>query len=94
MSNLVIAEHDQNSLKSSTLSAVTAASAIGGDVDILVCGKGVDDVAASAALICGVSKVIHVDNEIYENQLAESVAPLISEIAKNMQPVENEITAV
>ncbi len=87
MSNLVIAEHDQNSLKSSTLSAVTAASAIGGDVDILVCGKGVDDVATSAALVCGVSKVIHVDNEIYENQLAESVAPLISEIAKNYSSV-------
>ena len=51
MSNLVIAEHDQNSLKSSTLSAVTAALAIGGDVDILVCGKGADDVAKSAALV-------------------------------------------
>ena len=87
MSNLVIAEHDQNSLKSSTLSAVTAALAIGGDVDILVCGKGADDVAKSAALVCGVSKVIHVDNEIYEHQLAESVAPLVSEIGKTYSGV-------
>ena len=87
MANLVIAEHDQNSLKSSTLSAVTAALAIGGDVDILVCGKGTGDVAKSAALVCGVSKVIHVDNEIYENQLAESVAPLVSEIGKTYSSV-------
>ena len=87
MANLVIAEHDQNSLKSSTLSAVTAALAIGGDVDILVCGKGAGDVAKSAALVCGVSKVIHVDNEIYENQLAESVAPLVSEIGKTYSSV-------
>ena len=83
MSVLVIAEHDNSELKSATLNAVTAAKEISGDIDILVAGSKSDDVANVAAQVMGVSKVIHANNVCYENQLAESVAPLVSDLGKN-----------
>ena len=83
MSVLVIAEHDNSELKSATLNAVTAAKEISGDIDILVAGSKSGDVANVAAQVMGVSKVIHANNVCYENQLAESVAPLVSDLGKN-----------
>ena len=83
MSVLVIAEHDNSELKSATLNAVTAAKEISGDIDILVAGSKSGDVANVAAQVMGVSKVIHANNMCYENQLAESVAPLVSDLGKN-----------
>ena len=83
MSVLVIAEHDYSALKSATLNAVTAAKEISGDIDILVAGSKSGDVANVAAQVMGVSKVIHANNVCYENQLAESVAPLVSDLGKN-----------
>ena len=83
MSVLVIAEHDNRELKSATLNAVTAAKEISGDIDILVAGSKSGDVANVAAQVMGVSKVIHANNVCYENQLAESVAPLVSDLGKN-----------
>ena len=75
MTTLVIAEHDNSTLKSGTLNAITAGLKIDNTVDILVCGKEIGSVAEAASLIEGVSKVISVDNAMYEHQLAEAVAP-------------------
>jgi electron transfer flavoprotein alpha subunit len=82
MSSLVIAEHDNGSLKTATLNTVTAAAAIGGDVDILVAGYGCDAAAQEAAKAAGVGKVIVADNACYEHQLPEAVAPLVAEVGK------------
>ena len=83
MTILVIAEHDKGSLKTSTLNAVAAGLKIESGVDILVCGKGSLSVAKAASFIKGVTKVINVDHDAYENQLAEAVAPLVADIGKD-----------
>ena len=62
MSTLVIAEHDNAELKAQTLVAVAAAQAIGGDIDILVAGSGLDAVANAASQIAGIGKVLVADN--------------------------------
>ena len=81
MSTLVVAEHDNSELKPQTLVAVAAAQAVGGDIDILVLGAGVDGVAQAAAQIPGVGKVMVGDNAAYANQLAENIAPAVAAAA-------------
>jgi len=81
MSILVIAEHDNASIKSATLNTVTAALAIGGDVSVLVAGSDCQGAAAQAAKISGVSTVLVADNAAYQHQLAENMLPLIVEQA-------------
>ncbi len=81
MTNLVIAEHDNKELKSATLSAVTAATRIGGNVDLLVAGSGCDAAAEAAAQVKGVDRVLLVDNENYAHPLAEGLAILVMGIA-------------
>src|SRR5699024_8295127 len=77
MSILVIAEHEGSTLKPSTLSAVAAAKEIaghaGGDLHILVVGKGMDGAAEAAAKIPGVAKVLKADADAYDHLLAENV---------------------
>lgn len=80
MSILIIAEHDNSSLKPATLNSVTAAQEIGGDIDILVAGSGCQAAAEEAAQIAGISKVLVADDAAYNNALAENVAPLIAEV--------------
>ncbi len=82
MSILVLAEHDNSSLKGATLNTVAAAQAIGGDIEILVAGSGCAAVGEEAAKVAGVSKVLVADNAAYEHQLAENVSALIAEIGK------------
>ncbi|HLW27496.1 MAG TPA: FAD-binding protein [Kiloniellales bacterium] len=86
MSILVVAEHEGDALKPSTLSAVTAAKEIanhaGGDLHLLVVGKGIDAVAEAAAKVGGIAKVLKADDEAYEHLLAESVAPLLVGLAE------------
>lgn len=82
MSILVIAEHDNASLKGATLNTVAAAAAIGGDVAVLVAGHNCGDAAAEAAKIAGVSKVLQADNAAYEHQLAENISLLVAETGK------------
>ena len=81
MNTLVIAEHDNNTLKPATHNAVAAAQAIGGDIDILVAGVDCGAAAEAAAAIPGVGKVLSADNAVYGNQLAENVALLIADVA-------------
>jgi len=77
MAILVVAEHDNSNVKDATHKTVTAAAAMGGDVDVLVAGKGVKDVAAQAAKIAGVRKVIVCDHVSLTRQLAESMETVI-----------------
>lgn len=77
MAILVYAEHDNSELKSETHKLVTAAAAMGDEVHLLVAGEGVDDIAAQAAKIAGVSKVLIADNSAYAHQLAENTADLV-----------------
>lgn len=77
MANLVIAEHDSKSLKDATHKTVAAAQAIGGDIDLLVAGKDIKDIAAQAAKISGVRKVLLADADVLEHQLAEAMQKLI-----------------
>ena len=83
MSILVIAEHDNSSLKPATLHAVTAAAAIGGDIHVLVAGNGCSAAADAAAKVAGVSKALVADAAELEHQLAENLAPLVVGLAKD-----------
>ena len=77
MAILVLAENDAAGLKPATLNAVAAAKAIGGDIHLLIAGAGVGAVAAEAAKIDGVAKVLTADDAVYANRLAEPLAALI-----------------
>ncbi len=80
MSTLVIAEHDNSSLKVATLNAVAAAQAMGAGIDILVAGASCGGAAEQAAKVAGVGKVLVADNAAYEHQLAENISLLIAEL--------------
>ncbi|NBC38187.1 electron transfer flavoprotein subunit alpha/FixB family protein, partial [Novosphingobium sp. FSY-8] len=78
MANLVWVEHDNASMKDATLSAVSAAAALGGDVHLLVAGAGCAAVADAAAQVAGVAKVLLADDASLGAALAENVAPLVA----------------
>jgi electron transfer flavoprotein alpha subunit len=81
MTTLLIAEHDNKILKDTTAKALTAAKALGGDVHVLVAGKGAQPVADAAAKFDGVAKVLLADSEAYQHMLAEPVAALVVSLA-------------
>lgn len=83
MTALVIAEHDNHSLKAATLSAVAAALLCSPEVDVLVAGSGADAVATAATQIAGVRKVIQIDAANLADQLAEPLAAQILSVASN-----------
>jgi electron transfer flavoprotein alpha subunit len=83
MTALVIAEHDNASIKGATLNTVTAAAQCGGDVHVLVAGHNAGAAAAAAAQIAGVSKVIHIDEAGLAHGLAENVAAQVLAIASS-----------
>ncbi|MET4000105.1 FAD-binding protein [Marinobacterium sp. MBR-109] len=87
MAILVIAEHDNSTLKGATLNAVTAAAQIGGELHLLVAGEGCGTVADDAAQVAGVSKVLVADSAAYGHQLAENLSKLIAELGKNYSHV-------
>jgi electron transfer flavoprotein alpha subunit len=81
MSSLVIAEHDNSSIKPSTLNTISAALACGGDVHLLVAGHNAAAAAAAGAQIAGVGKVIHVDHDSLGHGLAENVTAQVLALA-------------
>ena len=81
MTILLLADHDNSALSDQTAKALTAAGEIGGDVHVLVAGKGCKAVADEAAKLAGVAKVLLADDAIYANELAEPVADLIVSLA-------------
>ena len=82
MSILVIADHDNGSLKPVTLNVLNAAKAIGGDIDVLVAGENCGAVAEAAAKADGVAKVLVADNAAYGHHLAENLSLLVADLGK------------
>jgi electron transfer flavoprotein alpha subunit len=91
MSALVIADHDNQSLKAATLNTVTAARQLGG-VTVLVAGSGCQPAADAAAKVEGVSKVLVADAPAYAHPLAEAMTPLVLSLAKDYSHVLHSAT--
>jgi electron transfer flavoprotein alpha subunit len=87
MSILVVAEHDNKSIRKSTLNAIAAAQKIGGDLHVLVAGHQAGDAAKAASQIPGVQKVLHADAPHLADFLAENVAALLVSMAKGYSHV-------
>ena len=83
MSVLLIAEHNNKEVKPFTLNAISAASQINADVHVLVIGSNSEDVAKSISQIPNVKRIIHVNNSIYENYLAENYTSVIFKISES-----------
>src|SRR3954463_6541352 len=81
MTSLVIAEHDNASIKGATLNTVTAAAQCGGEVHVLVAGSNAAGAAQAAAQIAGVTKVLHADGAQFAHGLAENVAAQVLAVA-------------
>jgi len=81
MTTLLVAEHDNTTIKDATNKALTAAKALGADVHVLVAGKGCRAVAEAAAKLDGVKKVLIADDVVYEHMMAEPLAALIVALA-------------
>ncbi|QAU33776.1 FAD-binding protein [Janthinobacterium sp. 17J80-10] len=93
MTALVIAEHDNASLKSSTAHTVTAAAQCGGDVHVLVAGHNAAGAAAAAAQLAGVTKVLVADAAYFADGLAENVAEQVLALAKDYSHILAPATA-
>jgi len=91
--SLVIAEHDNQSLKVATLNAVAAALQCAPEVDILLAGSGTDGATAAAAQIAGVRKVIQIDDPALADQLAEPLAVQILNLASGYSHILAPATA-
>ena len=91
--SLVVAEHDNKSLKGATLNTVSAATALGGEVHVLVAGNAAADAAQAASQIAGVAKVIHADAPHLDHGLAENIAAQILAIAGNYSHILFAATA-
>ena len=87
MATLLLAEHDNKSLKDATNKALTAAKQMGGDVHVLVAGSGAKAVADAAAKLDGVARVLLADAAPYEHALAEPLAALIASLAGNYDAI-------
>lgn len=83
MSILVVAEHDNQSLKAATLNTVAAALLLGGEVHVLVAGAEAHGAASGAARVAGVSKVLHADSTAFAHTLAENVAAQVLAMASD-----------
>jgi electron transfer flavoprotein alpha subunit len=87
MTTLLVAEHDNKSLKDATNKTLTAAKAIGADIHVLVAGKGARSVGEAAAKLDGVKKVLLADGDAYEHMLAEPLAALIVSLASGYDAI-------
>jgi electron transfer flavoprotein alpha subunit len=93
MTSLVIAEHDNASIRSATLNTVTAAAQCGGDVHVLVAGFNAGEAAKAASQIAGVAKVLHAEGDYFAHGLAENVAAQVLAIAGNYSHILFPATA-
>jgi electron transfer flavoprotein alpha subunit len=93
MTSLVIAEHDNASIKGATLNTVTAAAACGGEVHVLVAGSGAAEAAKAASQIAGVAKVLHAEGAQFAHGLAENVAAQVLALASNYSHILFAATA-
>ena len=81
MAVLVIAEHDNNILKTSTLNTITAAAKLSDDIHLLILGKDIETLSNNAKTIHPIKKILKCDNSKLENFIPELSAPIISNIA-------------
>ena len=93
MKTLIVAEHDNQSLKAATLNAVAAAQQLGGDIDVLIVGNACQAAADAAAAIPGVASVLLADSATYEHQLAENVSLAVADVAAGYDAVLAAATA-
>ncbi|MFZ5521494.1 MAG: electron transfer flavoprotein subunit alpha/FixB family protein [Pseudomonadota bacterium] len=93
MTALVIAEHDNASLKGATLNTITAAQQAGGDVHVLVAGSGAQAAAQAAAQVAGVTKVLLADGPAFADGLAENVAAQVLAVASGYSHIVFPATA-
>jgi electron transfer flavoprotein alpha subunit len=89
MTTLVIAEHDNASLKPSTLNTVSAALQCGAEVHILIAGHNAGPAAAAAAAIQGVAKVLHADSPAFANGLAENITAQVTTMTQAQDPAHS-----
>ena len=82
MSILVIAEHNNIEVKSSTLNTINAASKLGSEIEVLVLGSNIDNISKEISSYQHVSKVIFIDSEKFENAIAENIEPVILSLAE------------
>ncbi|MDO6641812.1 MULTISPECIES: electron transfer flavoprotein subunit alpha/FixB family protein [unclassified Shewanella] len=94
MTILVLAEHDNASLKLDTAKAVSAAVAIGGDVHVLVAGSDCAAAVTAAQALTGVSKVLVADNAVYQAQLAENLSQLVVNLAGDYEHIISAASSV
>jgi electron transfer flavoprotein alpha subunit len=94
MAILLLADHDNTSLSDQTAKTLTAAAKIGGDVHILVAGKGAKTAADAAAKLAGVSKVLLAESDELANNLAEPLADLIVSLASGYDTIITAATSV
>src|SRR5260370_41125058 len=83
MTTLLIAEHDNTSIKDSTNKALTAAAALGGEVHVLVAGQNAKAAADTAAKLAGVKKELLADGDAYAHNLADPLAPPIGALLRS-----------
>src|SRR5881398_328041 len=93
MTALVVAEHDNASIRGATLNTVTAAAQCGGDVHVLVAGHNAGEAAKQAARIAGVAKVLQAEGEHFAHGLAENVAAQVLAVAGNYSHILFPATA-
>ena len=93
MTSLVVAEHDNATIRPATLNTVTAASECGGEVHVLVAGHNAQAAAQAASQIAGVTKVIHVEGEQFAHGLAENMAAQILSLAASYSHILFPATA-
>ena len=82
MSILVIAEHNNIEVKSSTLNTINAASKLGSEIEVLVLGSNIDNISKEISSYQHVSKVIFIDSEKFEHAIAENIEPVILSLAE------------
>ena len=83
MTVLVIAEHDNNNLKSSTLNTITAATKFNDEIHLIILGNSIDNLINNCQSLQEVSKILKCDHEKLENPIPEIMAPIIANISKN-----------
>jgi electron transfer flavoprotein alpha subunit len=93
MAALVIAEHDNQSIKGATLNTITAALKCGGEVHVLVAGHNAGAAAQAAAQIAGVAKVLHAEGEHFAHGLAENMAAMVLDLASRYSHILFPATA-
>jgi electron transfer flavoprotein alpha subunit len=90
---LLFAEHDNSTLSDQTAKALTAASQIGGDIDVLIAGRAAGGAAEAAARLAGVRRVLLAEGDALEHRLAEPMAALIVELSKDYDTIVAPATA-